>query len=77
MRFLAAFSESRIVNLISALVLLATSLWEIVLTAEEGIGAEHGVFLFSIVSLLKVVPHLHEASENFENVKRSKREAEQ
>jgi len=56
---LKKITQSPLLNLFSGLVLLLTSSYEVVVTADEAfIGVSHGVLIFSIVQLLKVVPVL-------------------
>ncbi len=63
-RPLRAFANNVYVNLSSGLVLFGTSLTEVVQTIEEGaIGAAHGVAIFGILHVMKVIPELLEGSE--------------
>ncbi len=56
---LKKITQSPLLNLFSGLVLLLTSSYEVVVTADEAfIGVSHGVLIFSIVQLLKVVPEI-------------------
>ncbi len=57
--------DSPYLNLFSGFILLITSSIELVVSFDEyQIGAEHGIFVFSIVQILKVIPELlHSAKE--------------
>ncbi len=71
---LKKITESPFLNLLSGLVLLLTSAYEVALTADEAfIGVSHGVFIFSIIQLIKVIPEimhgLTEIEEAGESVK--------
>lgn len=51
--------QSPYLNLISGLVLLVTAVNEIVTTLDDpSLGVHHGVFVYSIVHILRVVPDL-------------------
>ncbi|GAB3094688.1 hypothetical protein G8770_01465 [Aestuariicella hydrocarbonica] len=53
--------NSPYLNLFSALVLLSTSLYETIAKLDElTLGVHHGVLVFSIIQLVKVVPEMLE-----------------
>lgn len=54
---LNSFVQNPFVNLLSGFILLLTSGYEAWSTIDEfTVGAHHGVFLFSIIQILKVIP---------------------
>ncbi len=56
---LRKITQSPFLNLLSGMVLLATSAYEIVMTADEAyIGVSHGVLIFSIIQVIKVLPEI-------------------
>lgn len=55
---LKKFAENPHVNLVVGLVLLGTAGREVVLAAEEVVGAHHGVAVFAVVQILKRLPHV-------------------
>jgi len=56
------FLKSPYLNLTAAIVLLVTAAYEVYLGMEEfHLGAEHGLFVFSVIQILKVVPDIAEA----------------
>ncbi|MBU3069646.1 hypothetical protein KOI40_07425 [Aestuariicella sp. G3-2] len=58
---LNAIINSPYLNLFSALVLLTTSLYETITKLDEfTLGVHHGVLVFSIIQLVKVVPEILE-----------------
>lgn len=60
-------STNPILNLLSGSILLATSGYEIWSTIEEfTVGAHHGVFIFSIIQLLKTLPEIFHGSRELE-----------
>lgn len=64
MDLLAKFAENTYVKLAAGLTLLLTSLAELVATAESGIHGEHGIIVFALLHILRVLPELqHGASE--------------
>lgn len=68
--------KSPYMNFFSGFVLLATSGTELVLSFEEyQIGAEHGVFVFGIVQVIKTIPDLLEGAKELDEAKEVKSEA--
>ena len=64
MLFLGKFAEHTYVKLIAGLTLLLTSLYELITETEAGLQSEHGIIIFSLFHLLRVLPELqHGASE--------------
>jgi hypothetical protein len=64
---LQTFTQSAYLNLVSGLVLLATSGYETWSTIDDvSIGAHHGVLIFSMIQLLKVFPELMHALKELE-----------
>ena len=57
--------QSPYLNLLSGLILLATAAYEIVVTADEAVlGVSHGILVFSLVQVIKVLPDImHGLSE--------------
>lgn len=72
---LKKITESPYLNLLSGLILLVTSAYETITSlGEASLGAHHGVLVFSIIQLAKVIPEINrglgeiqEANEVFEN----------
>lgn len=66
------FAENAYVNLVSGLILLATSGMEILESLEEdGVGAHHGVALFAFVTILRVFPEIVHGSEQVTKLERN------
>ena len=64
MLLLGKFAENTYVKLVAGLTLLLTSLYELVMETEAGLQSEHGIIIFSLFHLLRVLPELqHGASE--------------
>ena len=64
MLLLSKFAENTYVKLVAGLTLLLTSFYELVTEAEAGLQGEHGIILFSLIHILRVLPELqHGASE--------------
>ncbi|MCW8865461.1 MAG: hypothetical protein OQK09_07750 [Colwellia sp.] len=58
------FSQNPLLNLLSGSILLTTSGYEIWSTFEEfTVGAHHGIFVFSILQLLKTLPEIFHGSK--------------
>ena len=58
------FIQNPFVNLLCGLILLFTSGYEVWSTIEGfTIGAHHGVFIFSIMQVLKVIPEFLQGSK--------------
>jgi hypothetical protein len=56
---LKKITDSPLLNLLSGLILLLTSAYEIVITANESlIGVSHGILAFSIIQVIKVIPEI-------------------
>lgn len=62
---LRQITQSPYLNLLSGLILLLTSAYEIVVTADVAdIGVSHGILLFSVIQVFKVFPDImHGLSE--------------
>jgi hypothetical protein len=62
---LKKIAESPYLNLLSGIILLLTSAYEIVVTTDEAlIGVRHGILLFSISQMIKAIPDImHGLSE--------------
>ena len=64
MLLLGKFAENTYVKLISGLTLLLTSLYELISETEGGLHSEHGIIVFTLFHILRVLPELqHGASE--------------
>ena len=71
---LKTITQSPYLNLLSGLVLLGTSAYEIAMTVDETtFGVRHGILIFSLVQIAKVIPEIlhgleqiQEADEVFE-----------
>jgi hypothetical protein len=64
MDLLGKFAENTYVKLAAGLTLLLTSLVELVTEAESGLQGEHGIIIFALLHILRVLPELqHGASE--------------
>lgn len=58
------FTQNPLVNLMSGLILLLTSGYETWNTIEEfSVGTHHGVFLFSVLQILKTLPEVLQGSK--------------
>lgn len=66
--------QSPYLNLISGLVLLATAGYETWKSLDEGVGAHHGVLVFSVIHIVKLLPEfmhgLKEVDEADEGLKK-------
>lgn len=64
MLLLGKFAENTYIKLVAGLTLLLTSLYELIMDTEAGLQSEHGIVIFSLLHLLRVLPELqHGASE--------------
>jgi hypothetical protein len=64
LELLKKFTENAYVNLLSGLILLATSGKEIIETLDEGrIGTHHGVAIFALLHILQVFPEIVHGTE--------------
>jgi hypothetical protein len=64
MLLLGKFAENTYIKLVAGLTLLLTSLYELITETEAGLQSEHGIVIFSLLHLLRVLPELqHGASE--------------
>ena len=64
MLLLGKFAENIYVKLVAGLTLLLTSLYELISETEGGLHSEHGIIVFSLLHILRVLPELqHGASE--------------
>ena len=64
MLFLGRFAENTYVKLVAGLILLLTSLYELITETEAGLHGEHGIIVFAVFHILRVFPELqHGASE--------------
>jgi hypothetical protein len=69
---LNSFAQHPFVNLFCGLILLLTSGYETWSTIEElTVGAHHGVFLFSIVQVLKTLPEMLQGTKEINIAKHS------
>lgn len=51
--------RSPYLNLLSGLILLATSGYEIFITANAAVvGVSHGILMFSVIHIIKVIPDI-------------------
>ncbi len=67
---LKKITQSPFLNLLSGLVLLLTSAYEIVVTADEAaIGVSHGILVFSIIQMIKVFPDIMHGLTEIEEAK--------
>jgi hypothetical protein len=56
---LKKITQSPYLNLLSGLILLATSAYEIAVTVDEtSFGVLHGILIFSLIQIAKVIPEL-------------------
>ncbi len=70
---LKKITESPYLNLLSGLVLLITAGYETIDTfGEESMGTQHGVFLFGIIQIIKVIPELMHGLKEVEEAKELK-----
>ena len=64
MLLLGKFAENTYVKLVAGLILLLTSLYELISETEGGLHSEHGIIVFALFHILRVLPELqHGASE--------------
>ncbi len=64
MLLLSKFAENTYVKLVAGLTLLLTSLYDLITESEAGLQSEHGILVFSLLHILRVLPELqHGASE--------------
>jgi len=62
--------KSPYLNFFSGLILLITSAYEVWESfGEESIGAHHGVMLFSLIHIVKSIPHMMEGFTQIEEAK--------
>jgi len=77
MNILTRLLKSPLLNLLGGLTLIVTSGYEIFEVVEElgeiainpDVGAAHGVFVFSIIHLLKVIPEVIDGLEDLNTAK--------
>lgn len=56
---LKKITNSPYLNLLSGSILLVTSVYEISITASEALfGVSHGILVFSIIQMIKVIPEI-------------------
>jgi hypothetical protein len=56
---LRRITQSPYLNLLSGLILLTTSIYEIVMTVDKAsFGVRHGILIFSIIQIIKVIPEI-------------------
>ena len=56
---LRTITQSPYLNLLSGLILLATSIFEILNTVDNAhFGVRHGILIFSIIQIAKVIPEI-------------------
>ena len=56
---LRRITQSPYLNLLSGLILLTTSIYEIVMTVDKtSFGIRHGILIFSIIQIIKVIPEI-------------------
>lgn len=73
MKIIAGIVKSPLLNMTGALVLFATSGYEIFTTAEElsevfsehNIKAAHGVFIYGIINFLRAIPDVLDGAEYY------------
>ncbi|MDG1408851.1 MAG: hypothetical protein P8Q50_13830 [Octadecabacter sp.] len=64
MLLLRKFAENTYVKLVAGLTLLLTSFYDLITESEVGLQSEHGIIVFSLLHILRVLPELqHGASE--------------
>lgn len=64
MLILSKFADNTYVKLTVGITLMVTALYDLVEETELGLQSEHGIVVFSLVHLLRVLPELqHGASE--------------
>jgi len=62
-------------SLAAAFVLLATAGYEIFMGVEEfEVGSQHGIFVFALIQILKVIPDIAEAGDEIETGLKRKKE---
>jgi hypothetical protein len=56
---LRQITQSPYLNLLSGLILLITSAYEIAVTVDgAALGVRHGILIFSIIQLVKIIPEI-------------------
>jgi hypothetical protein len=56
---LSRITQSPYLNLLSGMILLSASLYEIVVTMDEAaFGIRHGILIFSIIQIVKTIPEI-------------------
>lgn len=66
---LRTITQSPYLNLLSGLVLLVTSGYEIAVTVDGAvIGARHGILIFSLIQILKTLPEVMHGLEQVQEV---------
>lgn len=63
MKHVTKFAENRYVKISAGLVLLLTTMWELVADFETGVQAEHGILFFSILHIVRIIPELQHAAD--------------
>ena len=84
MHFLKNLAQNPLLNIISGLVLLASASYDVFDIIEEtneialspGVGVHHGVFIFSIVHILKALPDVMEGLQELNEVETRKNGAD-
>ena len=69
MKFLRTFAENTYVKLAAGLTLLGTALAELITEAESGVQTEHGVMLFAVIHILKVLPELQHGADEISSLR--------
>lgn len=67
---LKQITKSPYLNLFSGLILLATSAYEIAITADQAVvGISHGILVYSIIHVIKVIPDIMHGLAEIEEAK--------
>ncbi len=71
---LKKITQSEYLNLISGIILLITSGYEIFESfAEPSIGAHHGILIFGIIQILRAIPEIVHGLKELEDAKEAKK----
>lgn len=70
MNLILRFSENSYVKLLAGLILLVTTAVELIHDVEEGIQAEHGLFIFALIHVLRAFPEIQHAADEIGSSKK-------
>ena len=72
MLLLSKFAENTYVKLVAGLTLLLTSLYHLITESEAGLQSEHGIIVFSLLHILRVLPELQLGASEIASIRAQK-----